>query len=329
MAGEGGVGDFHSHLCTPRGRDTDGLSVFEKLALNMQDVSGDRGVLKEVIRAGYGDTVPPDSTIIAKYSGYLEHSDKPFDTNWFRRNPRLMKLGEDITLLGMEVGVLTMQKGELSRFLYSPAYAYGALGCPPLIPPSATVLFEVEMMDFLDTAVSDSFFVLSPNHQAIFPLQKVLEIATTERKFGNYLFKRDRFHDAKDRYKRASSSLSRCGKSEEERRQLEAARLPINLNLALTYLRLERPSSSLEWGEKALAIDNKNVKALFRCGQACLELKEYEKARTFLLGAQRLKPFNSEINGELKRLSSCYREYMDQQRALCLRMFAPKSSKTA
>ncbi|XP_040194270.1 inactive peptidyl-prolyl cis-trans isomerase FKBP6-like isoform X4 [Rana temporaria] len=267
MAGEGGVGDFHSHLCTPRGRDTDGLSVFEKLALNMQDVSGDRGVLKEVIRAGYGDTVPPDSTIIAKYSGYLEHSDKPFDTNWFRRNPRLMKLGEDITLLGMEVGVLTMQKGELSRFLYSPAYAYGALGCPPLIPPSATVLFEVEMMDFLDTAVSDSFFVLSPNHQAIFPLQKVLEIATTERKFGNYLFKRDRFHDAKDRYKRASSSLSRCGKSEEERRQLEAARLPINLNLALTYLRLERPSSSLEWGEKALAIDNKNVKALFRCGQ--------------------------------------------------------------
>lgn len=68
----------------------------------------------------------------------------------------------DITLIGMEVGVLTMQKGELSRFLYSPAYAYGALGCPPLIPPSATVLFEVEMMDFLDTAVSDSFFVLSP-----------------------------------------------------------------------------------------------------------------------------------------------------------------------
>ncbi|CAI9561175.1 unnamed protein product [Staurois parvus] len=203
----------------------------------------------------------------------------------------------------MEIGVLTMQRGEVSRFLYSPAYAYGALGCPPLIPPSATVLFEMEILDFLDTAESDSFFALSPNHQAIFPLEKVLEVATTERKFGNCLFKRNRFDDAKDRYKRASFYLSRLGKSEEERRQLETARLPVNLNLALTYLRLERPRNSLEWGEKALAIDNKNVKALFRCGQACLELKEYEKARTFLLRAQKLEPFNSEINGELKRLS--------------------------
>ncbi|XP_018412624.1 PREDICTED: inactive peptidyl-prolyl cis-trans isomerase FKBP6, partial [Nanorana parkeri] len=304
-------------------------SFFEKLALNMQDVSGDRGVLKEIIRAGCGETVPIDSTIIAKYSGYLEHSDKPFDTNWFRRNPRLMKLGEDITLIGMEVSVLTMQRGELSRFLYSPAYAYGALGCPPLIPASATVLFEIEMLDFLDTAEADSFFVLSPHHQSVFPLDKVLEIATTERRFGNYLFKRNRFHDAKDRYKRASSCLSRDGKSEEERRQLEAARLPVNTNLALTYMRLERPGSSLQWGEKALAIDNKNVKALFRCGQACLELKEYEKARTFLLRAQRLEPFNSEINGELKRLSSYYKEYMDQQRELCLRMFAQKASRMA
>lgn len=61
----------------------------------------------------------------------------------------------------MEVSVLTMQRGEVSRFLYSPAYAYGELGCPPLIPPSAIVLFEIEMLDFLDTAESDAFFGLS------------------------------------------------------------------------------------------------------------------------------------------------------------------------
>ncbi|KAM5181639.1 inactive peptidyl-prolyl cis-trans isomerase FKBP6 isoform 2-T2 [Mantella aurantiaca] len=298
-AEDSGIG---SHACTPRGRDTE--SLFAKLARNMEDVSGDRGVLKEVIKAGYGETVPPDSTIIAKYSGYLEHSDKPFDTNWFRHNPRMMKIGEDITLLGMEIGILTMQRGELSRFLYSPTYAYGVLGCPPLIPPSSTVLFEIQMLDFLDTAESDSFYDMHPHHRASFPLAKVLEIANTERKFGNYLFKRNRFHDAKDRYKRAFSYLSRIANSEEEKRQLEAACLPVNLNLSLTYFKLERPCSSLQWGEKALAIDNKNVKALFRCGQACLELREYEKAHTFLLGAQKLQPFNSEINSELKRLSS-------------------------
>ncbi|XP_075052761.1 inactive peptidyl-prolyl cis-trans isomerase FKBP6 isoform X2 [Mixophyes fleayi] len=314
---EPGMMDRPSRTCT---------SVFEKLAQNMQDVSGDGGVLKEVIRAGNGEKIPQDATVIVKYSGYLEHSDKPFDTNCFRRYPRLMKLGEDITLLGMEVSMLTMQRGELSRFLYSPNYAYGSLGCPPLIPPSATILFEIELLDFLDTAESDAFCNLTQYHQSTFPIDKVLKIAATERQFGNYLFKRNRFHDAKDRYKKASSCLSRQVTSEEENRQLDAARLLVYLNLGITYLKLERPSHTLIWSEKALAIDSKNVKALFRCGQACLELREYEKARTFLLRAQKLEPFSLEINSELKRLSSCYKDYMDQQREICLRMFAPRSS---
>ncbi|CAJ0953081.1 unnamed protein product [Ranitomeya imitator] len=304
------------------------LSVFEKLAQNMQDISGDRGVLKELIRAGSGEKVPPDATVIMKFSGYLEHLDRPFETNCFRRNPRLMKLGEDVTLLGMEVSVLTMQRGELSRFLYSPDYAYGTLGFPPLIPPAATVLFEIEMLDFMETAESDAFCGLPLHQQLTFPLEKVLKIATTERQFGNYLFKRNRFYDAKDRYKRASSCLSCEATSEDQIPQLNAARLLVYLNLALAYLKLERPTKTLKWGEKALAIDNKNVKALFRCGQACLELREYEKSRTFLLKAQKLEPFNLEINSELKRLSSYYKEYMDQQRQMCVRMFVPQSSTT-
>lgn len=61
----------------------------------------------------------------------------------------------------MELGLLTMRKGELARFLFKPTYAYGALGCPPLIPPNATVLFEIELLDFLDSAESDKFCALS------------------------------------------------------------------------------------------------------------------------------------------------------------------------
>lgn len=33
-------------------------------------------------------------SVLVKYSGYLEHMDKPFDSNCFRKTPRLMKLGE-------------------------------------------------------------------------------------------------------------------------------------------------------------------------------------------------------------------------------------------
>lgn len=67
----------------------------------------------------------------------------------------------DITLWGMELGLLSMRRGELARFLFKPTYAYGTLGCPPLIPPNTTVLFEIELLDFLDSAESDKFCALS------------------------------------------------------------------------------------------------------------------------------------------------------------------------
>ncbi|XP_075761140.1 inactive peptidyl-prolyl cis-trans isomerase FKBP6 isoform X2 [Pelodiscus sinensis] len=301
-------------------------SPYQQLGQRMQGLTGDKGVLKEVIRAGTGEMVPQDASVVVKYSGYLEYMDKPFDTNSYRRNPRLLKLGEDITLLGMEVGLLTMKKGELARFLFMPSYAYGALGCPPLIPPNATVLFEIELLDFLDSSESDRFFALTTEQQGTFPLQKVLKVANTEREFGNYLFRQKRFMDAKDRYKRASLILCRRASSGDEQCQIDAAKLLVFLNLSFTYLKLERPVRSLTYGEKALEIDKRNAKALFRCGQACLSLTEYEKARDFLVRAQKEQPFNHDINNELKKLASCYRDYMDKEKEMCCRMFAPVSS---
>ncbi|XP_074869794.1 inactive peptidyl-prolyl cis-trans isomerase FKBP6 [Carettochelys insculpta] len=260
---------------------------------------------------------------MVKYSGYLEYMDKPFDTNCYRRNPRLMKLGKEITLLGMEVGLLTMKKGELARFLFTPSYAYGALGCPPLIPPNATVLFEIELLDFLDSAESDKFFALTTEQQETFPLQKVLKVANTEREFGNYLFRQMRFRDARERYKRASLILCHRSSNGDEQCQIDAAKLLVFLNLSYTYLKLERPVRALAYGEKALEIDKRNVKALFRCGQACLSLTEYEKAREFLVRAQKEQPFNQDINNELKKLASCYRDYMGKEKEMYSRMFAP------
>nr|XP_054352572.1 inactive peptidyl-prolyl cis-trans isomerase FKBP6-like [Pongo pygmaeus] len=184
------------------GDDAPGQSLYERLSQRMLDISGDRGVLKDVIREGGGDLVAPDASVLGtEYSGYLEHLDRPFDSNYFRKTPRLMKLGEDITLWGMELGLLSMRRGELARFLFKPNYAYGTLGCPPLIPRNTTVLFEIELLDFLNSAESDKFCALSAEQQDQFPLQKVLKVAVTEWEFGNYLFRQNRFYDAKVKYK--------------------------------------------------------------------------------------------------------------------------------
>lgn len=49
----------------------------------------------------------------------------------------------------------------------------------------------------------------SQEQQDQFPLQKVLKVAATEREFGNYLFRQNRFYDAKVRYKRVRM-LKKC-----------------------------------------------------------------------------------------------------------------------
>ncbi|KFO85715.1 Peptidyl-prolyl cis-trans isomerase FKBP6, partial [Buceros rhinoceros silvestris] len=239
-----------------------------------------------------------------KYSGYLEHSDEPFCTNYHHKVSKLMKLGRDITLRGLEIGLLTMTKGEAARFVFTPDYAYGQRGCYPLIPCNATVVFEVEVLDFLDSSESDLFFDLLPEQQATFPLEKVLKVSDTERQFGNYLFNNGNFEGAKDRYKRALSVLKgRSPSSEAEQCQINASKLLVLLNLSLTHLKLERPTRALAYGEKALMIDQRNAKALFRCGQACLRMTQFERARDFLVGAQRIEPFNRDINDELKKLA--------------------------
>lgn len=68
----------------------------------------------------------------------------------------------DVTLAGLELGLLTMKKGEFSRFLFEPQYAYGDMGCPPFIPAAAVVLYEVQILDFLDSGQVDNFIALSP-----------------------------------------------------------------------------------------------------------------------------------------------------------------------
>uniref|UniRef100_A0A672NNQ3 peptidylprolyl isomerase n=1 Tax=Sinocyclocheilus grahami TaxID=75366 RepID=A0A672NNQ3_SINGR len=209
----------------------------------------------------------------------------PFETTSHLKYPRMMKLGRDVTLYGLELGLLTMKKGEFSRFLFMPKYAYGDLGCPPHIPPLAMVLYEVQVLDFLDSAQDEQNNV---------PLTTFLNVLDTQRSFGNLCFNKKRYEDARERYKQLVD--------DEEKQRLEEMKLPFLLNLSLTYLKLEKPQKALCYGQKALDINAQNTKALLRCGQACLEMSDYEKTQDYRTRAQAKKPFDPDINTLLKKL---------------------------
>lgn len=116
-----------------------------------EDVSGDGGVLKKMIQRGKSDASAPQKghIVFAHYTGKLE-SGKVFDSS--RGKPhRVMgfyfQLGNDEVIKGWDVGIGSMRVGECASFKIRADYAYGLEGIPGMIPPKASLLFDIELLD--------------------------------------------------------------------------------------------------------------------------------------------------------------------------------------
>ncbi|KAF6730388.1 Inactive peptidyl-prolyl cis-trans isomerase FKBP6 [Oryzias melastigma] len=295
-------------------------SPFDLLQQRMTDVLGDGGIFKEVLHPGEGPPVPQNATVSVHYSGYLEYADQPFETTTNLLHPRLLKTGRELTLWGLELGLLTMKRGELSRFLFQPEYAYGDLGCPPLIPAAARVLYEVQILDYLDSGQVDQFFAMSLEEQSSAPLPEVLQVTNTLRSLGNNYFSWKQHKRAKDSYKQASLQ------SKSEKEEIQTALLPLYLNLSLAELRLESWNKALKYASKALEVDSCNTKALYRSGQAYLELGDCKTALRFLKAAQAKKPYDADINNLLQKVAIQCKDSLDKEKDFCSKMFRSRRS---
>merc|ERR1719261_765136 len=105
------------------------------------------GVLKQVSRPGNGGMPPRGATVEVHYEGRLVDTGAVFDSSRARGKPFKFTLGEGKVIGGWEVGLSSMQVGELATLTCAPQYAYGVKGVPPMIPPSSTLTFEVELIN--------------------------------------------------------------------------------------------------------------------------------------------------------------------------------------
>ncbi|XP_043196516.1 peptidyl-prolyl cis-trans isomerase FKBP4-like [Amphibalanus amphitrite] len=116
---------------------------------NAIDISGDGGVMKEVLRAGTGDDQPQSGDkVFVHYVGTLASDGSKFDSSRDRGDKFDFTLGEGQVIKAWDLGVATMRRGELAMLTCQAEYAYGASGSPPRIPPNATLCFEVELFDW-------------------------------------------------------------------------------------------------------------------------------------------------------------------------------------
>ncbi|KAM9813680.1 peptidyl-prolyl cis-trans isomerase FKBP5 [Neosynchiropus ocellatus] len=341
----------------------------------------DGGVIKVVKRPGIaGETPMIGDKVSIHYTGRLL-TGKVFDCSRKCKESFTFNVGKGQVLKAWDIGVLTMQSGELCTLLCRPEYAYGSSGNPDKIPPDSLVLFEVELLKFEGEKLTedagivrrikvkgegftspndgatvdihlvgscdgrvfdcrDVRFVISdfednnipvgvdramdkmqkgeccilylkpkygfgshgkpefkigPDKDLVYEvtlkdfkkakefweldLQEKLNLAPEIKQKGNQHCKVGQYYSASIQYQRIVTWLEmECGIGPEQQQRIRDFVMTAHLNLALCFLRLKEYTQVVENCNKALEIEEKNEKALYRRGEARLLRNEYHQA---------------------------------------------------
>jgi len=138
-----------------RVRDSPICEAAEATAL---DLVGDGGVIKEVLQEGSGQVPTRGAVVEVHYEGRLFDTGESFDSSRKRGKSFKFTLGDGKVIGGWEVGLATMKVGEQSVLTCAPQYAYGQKGIPPMIPPAATLQFDVELLSAVSPQAETNTF---------------------------------------------------------------------------------------------------------------------------------------------------------------------------
>lgn len=104
------------------------------------------GLKIEDMTIGKGATAETGKKAVVHYTGTLTNGTK-FDASRDRNEPFPFTIGAQEVIAGWDEGVAGMKVGGRRKLTIPASIAYGADGRPPVIPPNATLVFDVELMD--------------------------------------------------------------------------------------------------------------------------------------------------------------------------------------
>lgn len=105
----------------------------------------DSGLYIQDIQEGSGDPVQNGSTAVVHYTGWLPDGTE-FDSSR-GGDPFPVNVGAGRVIDGWEEGLVGMQPGGQRRLILPPSLAYGAAGAGGVIPPNATLVFDIELLE--------------------------------------------------------------------------------------------------------------------------------------------------------------------------------------
>ncbi|UJR21012.1 hypothetical protein I4U23_024112 [Adineta vaga] len=398
----------------------------EQITLKGEDISPEKdgGVLKEIIKEGHGDEcASANDRVTVHYVGTLLDGTK-FDSSRDRNDKFQFNLGKGEVIKAWDIGVATMKRGEICRLTCKPEYAYGEKGSGDKIGPNATLIFEVELFDFVGEDLSDdkdqsiirrtlrkgegwakpnedasvevmlkgthdnkvfdertvSFTIgegfihnipegvehaltkMTKNELARLTLKskattgvekfnipknstvqydvtllnfekakdswqlsdaEKLEQCDVLKKRAAELFKDGHYRAAIKKYSTIASYLEAPNYSEEEDKKKAADfKLTAQSNIALCHLKLNEHAECLRACEKALELDAKNEKCLFRRGQSHLAMSNYEDALKDFQEVLKLNSSNSAAKQSIQTCRDQMKAYQQKEKQLYANIFA-------
>jgi peptidylprolyl isomerase len=123
---------------TPASAQTAGSTMTTASGLKIQDT-----------KVGTGATPKAGQTCVMHYTGWLYENGakgQKFDSSHDRGQPFEFPIGQGRVIKGWDEGVATMKVGGKRTLIIPPELGYGARGAGGVIPPNATLMFEVELL---------------------------------------------------------------------------------------------------------------------------------------------------------------------------------------
>ncbi|XP_050688698.1 peptidyl-prolyl cis-trans isomerase FKBP4-like [Eriocheir sinensis] len=269
----------------------------------------DGGIIRRILVAGEGYLTPNDGAIV-----HVRLSGRVNGTVFDEREVKF-PLGEGTEYNipeGLERGLERFKKGEKSTIKLSPKYAFGSAGNVSIgVPPGAYLDYEIELCSFEKAKESWEM-----------DQEEKIEHAKICKERGSAFFKEEKYRLAVKQYKKVLDFLQYDnGLTDEKKAESRSTLLAGYLNLAMTYLKLHDNPRARDHATKALEMDNNNVKAYFRRGQAFLNMGEAEYAEKDFQICLDLDQNNKAAKQQLQRCALQIKEDKRKEKQLYGGMF--------
>ncbi|PIN21099.1 FKBP-type peptidyl-prolyl cis-trans isomerase [Handroanthus impetiginosus] len=228
---------------------------------------------------------------------------------------------EEQVIAGLDRAVCTMKKNECAIITISPEFGFGSTEVKldlSVVQPSSTVLYEVEMLDFIREKAP---WEMSTAER--------IEAAGRKKEEGNQLFENGKYQRAAKKYDKAIDYVSQDGGSftdNEDERVVKPLRVSCWLNAAACCLKLNNFREAINLCTKILDVESCNVKALYRRAQAYIGVAELILAEVDIKKALETDPQNREVKLLQKNLKQLQAESNKRDAKLYRAMFPAKST---